>query len=104
MSRALEWQYNEDCDLVFSCTERGIRLPIGEWAKLPVVTPIGEAAMPGLLLAMQDVPGVEIIDDGRGLKMTPKRVVALEPWQARALGLPPPPDCPLKLERHGLFT
>lgn len=60
--------------------------------------------MPGLLLAMKDVPGVEIVDDGHGLKLTPERVASLEPWQVRALGLPPPPEYPLKLERHGLFT
>jgi hypothetical protein len=53
---------------------------------------------------MQDVPGVDIVDDGQGLKLTPERVVVLEPWQLRALGLPPPPDYQLKLERHGLFT
>jgi len=48
------------------------------------------------------VPGVENVEDGKGLKLTPKRVAAFEPWEARALGAPPPPDYPLKLDRHGL--
>ena len=104
MSRTLEWRSVDNGDVVFFCTDGSTRLPISEWAKLPVLTPVGEFAMPGLLLAMQDVPGVEIVDNGHGLKLTPERVVVLEPWQARALALPPPPNYSLKLERHGLFT
>src|SRR5438132_6593574 len=104
MSRVLGWRCNENADVIFSCTDAGTRLPIGEWARLPILTKSAGTAMPGLLLAMQDVPGVETIDDGQALKLSPERVVALEPWQTRAVGLPAPPDSPLRLERHGLFT
>src|SRR5205809_441457 len=104
MSRVIEWRCDENGTVVFSCAEDGVTLPLGEWAKRPVLTQAGDAAMPGLLLAMQDVPGVEIVDDRQGLKLTPERVVVLEPWQARALGLPQWPDYAFKLERHGLFT
>jgi hypothetical protein len=104
MSHVLEWNCDQNGDVLFSCADGSAQLPISEWASVPVVTTFGDAAMPGLLLAMQDVHGVETVDDGRALKLSPERVAALEPWQARALGLPPPPAYPLKIQRHGLFT
>ena len=75
MSRVLEWRCDQSGDLVFGCTDDNHRLPIGEWAKLPCLTPAGDTAMPGLLLATLDTPGVEIVDDGQGLKLRPERVV-----------------------------
>lgn len=104
MSRTLDWHCDGSGDIVFTCADDGVLLPIGEWAKLPVLNSDNVATRPGLLLAMQDVPGVEIVQDGCGLKLAAERVVALEPWQARALGLRPLQDFSLKLERHGLVT
>ncbi|WP_291980615.1 DEAD/DEAH box helicase [Luteitalea sp.] len=104
MTRTLEWHLGAAGDITFTCTEGSTRLPLDEWATQPLLTPAGHPAMPGILLAIQDEPGVDAVDGGQALKLTPDRVVALEPWQIRAVGLPPPLAYPLKLDRRGIFT
>jgi hypothetical protein len=103
MTRQLQWHCRDDGRIEFSCIEQDQALPVAHWAQGPVQTVHGEAAKPGILVALVDTPGVELVEDDR-LLLSPERVVAMEPWQLRALGLPPPPPPTLKLERNGLFT
>lgn len=103
MSRTLRWRCKDD-SVVFTCEDGENSLPISEWATSSVAVEGGAKAQPGLLLAIRDEPGVEPVEDGHGISLTGERIARMEPWQARAVGLPPPPPYRLKLERSGLFT
>jgi hypothetical protein len=103
MSRTLQWRCEGD-DIVFSCADDGVSLSISQWAKCPVLAKGGAKAQPGVLLAMRDEPGVELEENEHALRLTGERIARMEPWQARAVGLPPPCPYRLKLERRGLFT
>src|SRR5438105_13870303 len=103
MNRTLRWHCDQD-GIVFTCLDGDTPVPLTEWAASPVLIRAKEQAQPGLLLVMRDQDGVETVENGHALRVSAERIAAMEPWQARAVGLPPPPPYRLKLDRKGLFT
>lgn len=101
--RLLKWRRRDDGHVEFECTHDERALPISEWTLGTTATLDGDTARPGLLTALVDTAGVEVPTAGQ-LLLSPERVAAFQPWELRALGLPPPPPATLTLERRGLFT
>src|SRR4051812_27329258 len=103
MRRTLRWTC-DDTAVTFSCLADGARVPLNAWAAEPAVDANGERAHPGVLLAMRDLRGVNADDTTAEVRVDASTIAQLPAWQARQLGLPPPPPLRLQLDRRGLLT